>query len=95
MKKSNKIAPAHRLQLLYYLYVLEQNGILGATGILEYPKLRKTEEVLLTDIDRENIKKIMADIEEITESLEYPPCIESRICKLCSYYDFCFSGEES
>ena len=42
VKKSNKIAPAHRLQLLYYLYVLEQNGILGATGILEYPKLRKT-----------------------------------------------------
>ena len=59
VKKSNKIAPAHRLQLLYYLYVLEQNGILGATGILEYPKLRKTEEILLTDIDRENIKKIM------------------------------------
>lgn len=95
VKKSNKIAPVHRLQLLYYLYVLEQNGILGATGILEYPKLRKTEEVLLTDIDRENIKKIMADIEEITESSECPPCIESRICKLCSYYDFCFSGEES
>lgn len=94
IKKSDKIAPAHRLQLLYYLYVLELNGVLGATGILEYPKLRKREEVLLTDIDRENIRNITIDIEEITSSPNCPPCTKSRICRLCSYCDFCFSGGE-
>ncbi|KGN69283.1 CRISPR-associated protein Cas4 [Porphyromonas sp. COT-108 OH1349] len=95
IKKSDKIAPAHRLQLLYYLYVLEQNGVVGATGILEYPKLRRREEVLLTDMDREQIQEIGEEIERIIESKECPPVISSKICKNCSYYDFCFSGKES
>lgn len=94
IKKSNKISPAHRLQLLYYLYVLEQNGIFGTIGILEYPSLRKKEEVLLSDVDREKIKKIEIEIQQLINQEQCPPPIESSICKRCSYYEFCFSGEE-
>lgn len=94
VKKSNKISPAHRLQLLYYLYVLERNGVLGATGILEYPTLRKKEEVILSDIDRERIREIEQEILQIISREDCPPVIDSGICKNCSYYEFCFSGEE-
>lgn len=51
IKKSNKVEVAHEWQLKYYLYVFEQNGITGVKGILEYPTLRKTQEVFLSDID--------------------------------------------
>jgi CRISPR-associated exonuclease Cas4 len=46
---------AHIAQVKYYLFVLEGNGILGAKGILEYPKIRHTSTVELTDQDRIDI----------------------------------------
>ena len=55
IKKSNKIESAHEWQLKYYIYIFEKNGIAGVTGILEYPTLRKTQQIELTDVDREEI----------------------------------------
>lgn len=94
IKKSNKISPAHKLQLLYYLYVLEKNGIVGVYGILEYPTLRKREEVYLSDIDREQIVEIEQKILQIITREQCPPSVKSGICKKCSYFEFCYSGEE-
>ena len=94
IKKSDKIDRAHEWQLKYYLYVFERNGIIGVTGILEYPVLRKTESVLLTDIDRETILTMEKEIKAIIESEDCPPLEKKRICKSCSYYDFCYSREE-
>lgn len=90
VKKSNKIEQAHEWQLKYYLYKLEMNGIKGATGILEYPKLRKKEEVFLSEIDREQVADIEKEIEHIVESNDCPAVIHSKYCKKCSYYDFCY-----
>ena len=56
IKKSNKVDKAHEWQLKYYMYVFEQHGIEGVKGILEYPLLRKTKEVILTDVDRDDIQ---------------------------------------
>jgi CRISPR-associated exonuclease Cas4 len=94
IKKSDKIDRAHEWQLKYYLFVFERNGITGATGILEYPVLRKTETVLLSDIDREEILSMEKEIRNIIESEQCPPMEKKRICKNCSYYDFCYSREE-
>ena len=47
VKKSDKKELSHEWQLKYYIYILLQNGIEGVTGILEYPKLRQTNEILL------------------------------------------------
>ena len=58
IKKSDKVERAHEWQLKYYLYVFERNGIEGISGLLEYPKLRKTSEVLLSDVDRETIAEM-------------------------------------
>ena len=94
IKKSDKHEEAHEWQVKYYLYVLEQNGICGATGLLEYPRLHKTDEVLLTIPDKEAIGEMMEKIETIIEDEHCPEQIQKSRCKNCSYFDFCWSGED-
>lgn len=94
IKKSDKVDQAHEWQLKYYLYVFKCNGIEGVSGILEYPKLRKTSEVFLSDVDRETINEMKQKIKEIIESEVCPSLEKKGICRNCSYYDFCYAGEE-
>ena len=94
IKKSDKVEVAHEWQLKYYMYVFEQNGIEGISGILEYPVLRKRDTVLLSDIDRETIVEMINEIKQVIESDFCPPLERKRICRNCSYWDFCYSGEE-
>lgn len=93
IKRSDKIERAHEWQLKYYIYVFERNGIEGCTGLLEYPTLRQTQPVTLSDADREEIRKMEQDIIAIISSDTCPPLEKKRLCKACSYYDFCFTSE--
>ena len=93
IKRSSKVERAHEWQVKYYIYVFERNGIGGCTGLLEYPTMRKTVPVVLTDEDREEIKRMEKDILNIIESDTCPSLSKMRICKSCSYYDFCFISE--
>lgn len=93
IKKSNKVEAAHLAQVKYYLYILEQNGVEGATGLLEYPTLRKTETVELTPTDRAAIVNWLGEITHLISSSVCPPLLHKPICKSCSYYDFCYVGE--
>ena len=94
IKKSDKVEEAHEWQVKYYIYVLERNGIDGVSGILEYPSLRQTTKVELNEADRDYIKKIEREIVLLVDSKNCPPVIKSRICKSCSYYDFCYVKED-
>ena len=90
IKKSNSIEPASILQVQYYLYYLEKKGLVGLKGILDYPLLKQTVEVNLTDSDRENLENIIIGIKEILGK-ESPPTLEKKnICKKCAYFDLCF-----
>jgi CRISPR-associated exonuclease Cas4 len=93
IKKSNSIEVAHVWQLKYYLYVLQQSGVEGPSGILEYPKLRKREEVWLSTIDVAMIQNILQEIEAIMQSEMIPPLQKKQICKRCAYFDLCYAGE--
>lgn len=94
IKKSNKVEIAHEWQLKYYIYVFEKNGIKGVTGILEYPILRRTQKVLLSELDRSEIENMKAEIARIISDDKCPPLRKKVICRNCSYYEFCYSGEE-
>lgn len=94
IKKSKKIERAHVWQLKYYLFVLEENGVTGVTGILEYPSLRQKKEVFLTNEDRAQIVLMRDEIARVIKQEQCPPLVDSPICKSCSYQDFCYSGEE-
>lgn len=90
IKKSNSIEPASLLQVQYYLYYLEKKGLIGLKGILDYPLLKQTVEVNLTNEDRENLDNIIIGIKEILRK-ESPPALEKNgICKKCAYFDLCF-----
>jgi CRISPR-associated exonuclease Cas4 len=93
IKKSNKVEKAHEWQLKYYMYVFEQHGVTDVKGILEYPTLRKTQAVVLSDVDRDRIKEMVTDIEGIISSDDCPPLQKKGICKNCSYYEFCYTKE--
>lgn len=94
MKRSASMLHSDTAQLKFYLWLLEQHGIAGATGILEYPKQRRTEEVRLTDTDRAAIPQWEEGIARVTApDAACPPVINKPICKQCAYYDFCYVAE--
>ncbi|HCN52429.1 MAG TPA: CRISPR-associated protein Cas4 [Prevotella sp.] len=93
IKKSNKVDYAHEWQLKYYMYVFELHGVTEVRGILEYPEMRKTKEVMLTDVDREEIRTMICEIESIIQKDECPPRVKKGLCRNCSYFDFCYSEE--
>lgn len=93
IKRSNKVEKAHEWQLKYYIYVFERNGIEGCSGILEYPTQRDTKKVVLTDDDREHIRIIEREIQQIIESDKCPDIRRKSLCRSCSYFDFCYSSE--
>lgn len=93
IKRSDKVEKAHEWQVKYYIYVFERNGIEGCTGLLEYPTMRQTLPIELTDSDREDIRRMEQEITDIIESDNCPPLVKKRLCKSCSYYDFCYATE--
>jgi CRISPR-associated exonuclease Cas4 len=94
-KKSDKAEYAHLAQVRYYQYILEKNGIAGASAILEYPKLRKTEIVpALTAEDRLQVLDWIDQVKKIVKSRQCPPRIKKSLCKSCSYFDFCYVEEK-
>ena len=94
IKRSDKVEHAHEWQVKYYIYVLERNGIEDVKGVLEYPALRHTASVILTDADRIRITEMEKEIRQLIEGDVCPPVINAKICKNCSYYVFCYVGEE-
>lgn len=93
VKKSNKLQIAHKAQVWYYIYILEQAGIQGVTAILEYPKLKQTELVVFDDEARSKLEQWIDDVKWLINSEECPPLEKKSICKSCSYFEFCYSGE--
>lgn len=94
IKKSDKKEEAHIWQLKYYIYVLQNAGIDGVKGILEYPTQRKKKEVFLNIDDSVTINKWSNQIRNILNSDKCPDKIQKSKCRNCSYFDFCWVGEE-
>lgn len=93
IKKSDKLEAAHEWQVKFYILLLERNGIEGVKGLLEYPTLRQTTKVELTDTDRQVLKEVEIEIVQIVDGEDCPPTINKKMCKNCSYYDFCYVSE--
>lgn len=92
-KRGNKVEDAHKWQVKFYLWLLLLNGIEDATAIIEYPLLRQKELVHLTNIDIDNLKKLVEQVNQLKCSENCPPTLNSKICKSCSYYELCYVGE--
>jgi CRISPR-associated exonuclease Cas4 len=93
IKRSDKAEGAHEWQVKYYIWLLQQNDIEKVTGVLEYPKLRETKKVMLTAADIVHLKETVTAIQELIDNEQCPPRINKKLCKSCSYYDFCYVEE--
>lgn len=94
VKKSDKVEEAHYAQVKYYLYILWNNGIEGASAVLEYPKLRQRDTVEWdAESDLAEIENWINQTRAILKQDTCPALVKLKICKRCSYYDFCYATE--
>jgi len=90
IKKSSKGKSAAKMQLLFYLYKLKQQGI-EAKGELLIPKERKRIEVELTEEKEKELEKTFDKIKEILRMGSPPPPERISFCKNCAYNEFCWT----
>lgn len=90
VKKSRKIEEAGIMQIKYYLYYLKKRGVEDIRGKVDYPLLKQSVDIDLTDKDEEHIEKILKEIKEIV-NMSIPPVLEKKgICKKCAYFELCY-----
>jgi len=89
IKYSNRLAHADRIQILYYLYYLKRLGI-EKTGVINYPKMRRKEEVILTPQGEREVEEALLRVQEILNMDRPPAIVRKPYCPKCAYYEFCF-----
>ena len=90
IKKTPSVEKAHAWQLKYYISYLKKLGVENLRGEIDYPKLKKRTEIVLSKEDEIELEQILKDIEEIISKEEVPEVINKSICKKCSYYELCY-----
>ena len=90
VKKSRKMDTAATWQLKYYMWILQGKGVAIEKGVLDYPLLRKKEDIFLRKEDEKALEIILGDIEKIVKSNLPPPNINKPMCKKCAYYELCY-----
>lgn len=92
VKHSNRMHDADRIQVLYYLYYLRRLGV-EKKGTINYPKMRRKEEIALTEEGEREVESAIQRVAEVL-AMSSPPALErKRFCTKCAYYEFCFGGE--
>lgn len=93
IKKSDADEEACKWQLLYYLWVLKQKGIIrkGKLEFIEKNKgSRKTVIYELKAVDEEAIKQYITEIKTLIRQDDVPPAEKKKHCRKCAYYEYCF-----
>nr|WP_254270591.1 CRISPR-associated protein Cas4 [Halorussus aquaticus] len=90
VKVSSTLEKPARMQLLYYLWYLEEVLEIEKDGVLAYPKERKRESVELNDETRSEIEDTIRGIIRVVER-DAPPALEKKpYCDACLYQDICW-----
>jgi len=90
VKLTDKMEDAHEMQLLYYLYYLKCKGVEGLRGQIDYPKLRETKEVELTEEKEREIETALIEMKQIVTSRKAPEVEWMKICGKCAYAELCW-----
>ena len=91
VKKSQGGQKATLFQLLYYLYYLKHEKGIETTGVIDYPKQRRREEVTLTPELEGETERMIAGV-KATRERPTPPVVPKpmALCKKCAYQDLCW-----
>lgn len=91
VKKSSRNLRGSKMQLIYYLKMLKDNGI-TAVGELRVPKEKKLLKVYLKDEDEKVLSNAIDDIQILVNG-KIPSPILINFCKKCSYSEFCWTDQ--
>ena len=93
IKKSDADIIAAKWQLLFYLKVLKDKGIIRK-GKLEFIEKNKTEKRViileLTESIEQELQEHIKMIELLLEKDDIPAVLERGQCKKCAYYIYCY-----
>lgn len=90
VKKSKIVEEASIWQTKYYMMILKDNGLEVEKGIIDFPLLRSREIVELKEEDITYLREVIEKISNIINCKEVPNLVEKKICKKCSYYEYCY-----
>lgn len=93
VKKSDAEVEASKWQLLLYLKVLKDKGIIRK-GKLEFVEKNKRDKkiviVELTEDAEKELEQYVKEIEELIQKSEIPSVLNKPKCKKCAYYEYCY-----
>lgn len=93
VKKSDADVEAAKWQLLFYLKILKEKGVIRK-GKLEFIEKGKTDKKILyyelTDELEKELESYVSSIEILLESDEIPEVLNTSQCKKCAYYEYCY-----
>jgi len=89
VKKSRAMLYAAKMQLIFYLKWLKERCV-EAHGRIAVPTEKYVEEARLTEKYEEEIERIGREVIEVVEKSKPPKAKWRKICKKCSYHDFCW-----
>lgn len=93
VKKSDADIEASKWQLMLYLKILKDKGIIrkGRLEFIEKKKLTKKTIILeLTPEIEDLLNKHIQAIEKLLLSDNVPSVLNKAICKKCAYYEYCY-----
>ncbi|OLS03597.1 CRISPR-associated protein Cas4 [Tissierella creatinophila] len=90
VKKSRKLDEAGKWQLKYYIWILRSKGVDIEKGILDYPLLRKREEIFLDENEERELLEVIGNVKYILGMNLPPGVINKAFCKKCAYYELCY-----
>ncbi len=79
IKKSKSVEEAGIWQVKYYLYYLKQRGVDNLKAKIDYPIIKQSMTVELSEGDEEKIKEVIKDIINIKNQPQPPLFSEKRI----------------
>lgn len=90
VKKSKSIQDASIYQVKFYLYELNRLNFEVDKGVIDYPLLKRKQEVYLTEDDKKEMENIIQDINKIGNmQCKEVAFKKTGICKKCAFLDLC------
>lgn len=93
VKKSDSDLEAAKWQLLFYLKILKQKGIVRKGKIQCVEKNKSSKKILiyeLTDEIEGELDRYVNEIESLIISDNIPDTLNNSKCKKCAYYEYCY-----
>lgn len=93
MKKSDADVEAAKWQLIFYLKVLKDKGIIRK-GKLEFvEKGKSNKKIMYFDLTEElevELQRYIKEIEDLLEQSTVPEVLNKTQCKKCAFYEYCY-----